>query len=134
MVRGSWATTLAVFIDELLIVIVLSTIVVYVIMMFHSMPLIMIEVLVLLTIAIILIVIIIYKVLKTYKFKPRVGAEAIVGAEGVVVEDLAPKGIVMVDGELWTAETMNGNNIPKGVEIVVVDVKGLTLKVKRKGE
>ena len=62
--------------------------------------------------------------------KPSTGAEALIGREARVVEDLTPKGIVKLDGELWRAECING--IAKaGERVRVVKVEGTKLLVER---
>jgi membrane-bound ClpP family serine protease len=52
----------------------------------------------------------------------------LVGARGRAVDRLAPGGHVKIAGELWRAET-TGGEIESGVEIVVREVRGLTLRV-----
>ena len=53
----------------------------------------------------------------------------VVGQPGKVVSPLEPRGTVRVNGERWTAESLSGQPIPEGVEVVVIDRDGLTLKV-----
>jgi membrane-bound serine protease (ClpP class) len=54
---------------------------------------------------------------------------ALVGTTGVVSAELAPSGMVFVGGEEWGAVSDTGDAIEEGVEVVVTDVEGLTLKV-----
>ncbi|WP_297468603.1 NfeD family protein [Thermococcus sp.] len=62
--------------------------------------------------------------------KPSTGAEALIGREARVIEDLTPRGIVKLDGELWRAECVNG--IAKaGERVRVVEVEGTKLTVER---
>ena len=62
--------------------------------------------------------------------KPSTGAEALIGREARVIEDLTPRGIVKLDGELWRAECVNG--IAKaGERVRVVEVEGTKLLVER---
>ena len=62
----------------------------------------------------------------------KTGTEALIGKEGIVIEPiLIPDGgRVKVKGELWKADS--NENIEKDTLIVVTDVKGVTLKVRRK--
>ncbi|MBI3241527.1 MAG: nodulation protein NfeD [Chloroflexi bacterium] len=61
-----------------------------------------------------------------------VGVEALVGKEGEVRQPLAPGGTVQVGGELWSAETEDGQPIEAGQKVEVVAVKGLKLKVRKR--
>ena len=60
--------------------------------------------------------------------KPVVSPEAMVGCCGKATTSLAPDGYVQVNGELWQALS-TGPKIDAGEEIVVVDIKRLTLFV-----
>ena len=53
----------------------------------------------------------------------------VVGQAGKVVAPLEPRGTVRVNGESWTAESLSGQPIAEGAEIIVMEVEGLTLKV-----
>jgi membrane-bound serine protease (ClpP class) len=62
----------------------------------------------------------------------KVGVEALVGREGIVLSDLGPsdlglRGQVKVDGEIWQARCDAGCD--SGSRIVVREVDGLTLVV-----
>ena len=57
----------------------------------------------------------------------------LVGQVGKVVSSLEPRGTVRVNGESWSAESLSGQPIAEGVEIVVMEVDGLTLKVSEAG-
>ncbi|MBA7642385.1 hypothetical protein ES703_50078 [subsurface metagenome] len=61
--------------------------------------------------------------------KPTASLEAMVGCSGEAATPLAPKGYVQVKGELWRALSTE-RNIDKGEEVVVVEIKKLTLLVK----
>ena len=50
-----------------------------------------------------------------------------IGLEGIVVEPLTPVGAIAVQGENWRARSVDDN-------VVIVELDGLTLKVKRKGD
>ena len=56
---------------------------------------------------------------------------SILGANGIATTDLAPTGMVQVEGEEWSAESDTGETIEKDAEVVVIQVEGLTLKVTR---
>ncbi len=72
-----------------------------------------------------------YLVRKVLRGKPRTGAEGLKGAKGTATTALAPKGTVSLGSELWRAVSVAGD-IPEGAEVLVVEVDGLTLKVKKK--
>lgn len=55
------------------------------------------------------------------------GAGAMLGAIGIAQEELAPRGQILVHGELWFAETMQA--IPAGAHVKVTGIRGLTLQV-----
>lgn len=62
-------------------------------------------------------------------------ATSIVGMRGVATERLAPSGYVQIRGELWRAETMEGDSpIEKGERIRVMEIRGLTLLVQPEDE
>lgn len=63
--------------------------------------------------------------------KASVGLEAMVGKQGVTVSDLWPEGQVKVAGELWRARCEGG--CESGTDVVVRDVRGLTLVVEPSG-
>jgi len=63
--------------------------------------------------------------------KPKVvGMEAMIGQVGEATTDIAPKGMIRIKGELWTASSEE--RIGKGEKVVVVDIKGIELIVKRR--
>lgn len=55
--------------------------------------------------------------------------EGMIGRKGKVVNKLAPEGLVKIGGELWTAESENGE-IQPGVEVIVVKQDRLKLLVR----
>ena len=61
-----------------------------------------------------------------------VGLPTMVGSIGKVVRPLAPEGLVRIKGELWTAESGEGD-IVVGKEVTVVREEGLKLYVRRGG-
>jgi membrane-bound ClpP family serine protease len=60
--------------------------------------------------------------------KPVVSLQAMIGCRGRATTPIASDGYVRVEGELWRALS-TGPNIDKGSQIVVVEVKRLTLFV-----
>jgi len=56
---------------------------------------------------------------------------SVIGKEGVVIETCDPNGRVKVGAEIWNAESINGESIPKSDEITVRNIKNLTLLVER---
>ena len=62
--------------------------------------------------------------------KPVVGLTTMEGGSGKVVRPLNPEGMVMVEGELWEAKSVEGN-IAKGEEVIVVGQDGLKLTVRK---
>ncbi|MFA6433193.1 MAG: nodulation protein NfeD [Elusimicrobiales bacterium] len=57
------------------------------------------------------------------------GIESLVGKKGRTKSVLAPKGTVLVQGELWEAESVSGE-LPAGAEVSVVSVQGFRIKVR----
>jgi membrane-bound serine protease (ClpP class) len=70
--------------------------------------------------------------LRAQRRRPATGREALLGAVGEARSELAPQGVVFVQGELWTAESVDGR-IPEGARVRVVEVEGLRLKVRKEG-
>ena len=59
------------------------------------------------------------------------GAEGMVYKVGSVVRRLAPQGLVRVNGELWQAVSISGEEIEAGEKVEVLRLDGLTLHVDR---
>ncbi len=68
--------------------------------------------------------------LKALKSPPRMGREGLAGATGVVKKNLAPVGMVFVDGALWEAESGDGT-LAEGTRVTVESLKGRRLVVRR---
>ncbi|MDH5186116.1 MAG: nodulation protein NfeD [candidate division WOR-3 bacterium] len=62
--------------------------------------------------------------------KPITGKEGLVNEIGFAQTDLNPSGVVMVSGELWSAESGSGE-IKKNEKVKVVEVKGMNIKVEK---
>jgi len=68
--------------------------------------------------------------LKAYKRKPSTGSEGLLGMEGIAQTDINPEGKVFVHGENWDA--FSEQFITRGEKVIVLEVKGLKIKVKKK--
>ena len=68
-----------------------------------------------------------YRVTRFRRYPGR--TEALVGETGYTTTPLEPRGSVQMASELWSAVSDSGESIEQGVEVMVVDVDGLTLKV-----
>ena len=71
----------------------------------------------------------VYKVYKARKARPSTGRESLVGRLAYARTDIAPAGMVFVEGELWQAYTDDGP-ILSGSPVRVVAAEGLTLRVR----
>lgn len=56
---------------------------------------------------------------------------ALVGADGIVTGELAPRGVIRVESETWTAVSEDGNVIGVGERVKVSKVDGLIVTVSR---
>jgi len=57
------------------------------------------------------------------------GIESLTGKKGLAKGALTPKGTVLVEGELWEAESVSGD-VPDGAEVKVASVHGFKIKVR----
>ncbi len=69
--------------------------------------------------------------LKTYRKQIAAGREELIGKTGVVKTALAPKGLVLVEDERWTAVIDKGRAEPEE-EVIITRVDGLKLTVTKK--
>jgi membrane-bound serine protease (ClpP class) len=81
-------------------------------------------------IAIILFFIVIW-VIRAHQKHIAAGKEDLVGKTAVVEIALEPKGVVLVEGERWTAITDRGRVEPEE-EVIITKVEGLKLMVTKK--
>jgi membrane-bound serine protease (ClpP class) len=72
----------------------------------------------------------IYLALKAHQRKPVSGVEGLIGSTGIADTDIFEKGKVSIHGELWDA--VSEGPIPKGKEVLVVQIDGLRLLVKKR--
>jgi membrane-bound serine protease (ClpP class) len=70
--------------------------------------------------------------LRAQKRPPATGTHALIGRTGRVTQDLSPHGMVQVWGERWRAETVDGQAVPAGTEVEVVDISEMRLRVRPK--
>ncbi len=66
---------------------------------------------------------------KSLRAKAQTGSEALIGLSAEVVKELNPRGQVKIKGEIWTAESIDGEAILKGVNVEILKVEGNTLFV-----
>jgi membrane-bound serine protease (ClpP class) len=67
---------------------------------------------------------------KAYRRKPTTGSEGLLGLEGLAMTDINPEGKVFVHGENWDA--FSEQIITRGEKVIVLEVEGLKIKVKKK--
>jgi membrane-bound ClpP family serine protease len=72
----------------------------------------------------------IWRIVVTYRRQATTGREDIIGKKGLVKEVLNPEGMLLFQGELWTAVSESGI-IQPGEEVVITKVDGLKLIVKK---
>ena len=82
-------------------------------------------------VVVIIIVLVVWLTLRTYRLKVAAGREDLVGRTAVVDIALKPTGVVLVEGERWTATLDNGRAEPEE-EVIITKVAGLKLSVTRK--
>ena len=69
------------------------------------------------------------KAVKVHRGKPVSGREGMLGEKGIADSDINTDGRVFVRGEYW--EAWSEETIERGERIVVIDVEGMMLKVKK---
>ena len=89
------------------------------------------ETIVIITLALIAFVILLS--IKAHRNRVAAGREDLVGRTAVVDITLEPKGVVLVEGERWTAISDTGNIKPEE-EVVITKVEGLKLRVSKNKE
>jgi len=68
---------------------------------------------------------------RALKKEPLLGLPAMLGSQGRVVRRLAPEGLIRIKGELWEAESIDGEIDTNG-EVLVVGQNGLKLVVRKR--
>jgi len=79
-------------------------------------------------IVIIIIALVAFLTVRTYRYKVAAGREDLVGRTAVVEVTLDPRGVVLVEGERWTATLDKGRADPEE-EVIITKVAGLKLFV-----
>jgi membrane-bound serine protease (ClpP class) len=85
----------------------------------------------LLILIVIFLVYVVIWVVRAHQRKVEAGREELIGRTATVETALAPKGIVLVEGERWTAVIDKGRAEPDE-EIIITKVDGLKLTVTKK--
>jgi len=75
--------------------------------------------------------IVVYKVAEARRMKVKAGPEQLIGKPGIAISELAPRGEVKIEGQIWRAETL-GERVKQGESVEVVSREGLILRVKPK--
>ena len=70
-------------------------------------------------------------VIRSQRRRPATGKEGLIGQTALTLMELDPTGMVLVEGERWTART-DGARIEANEEVVVTKVEGLKLWVTKK--
>lgn len=68
------------------------------------------------------------KVIAALRQKPKIGRDALIGEEAIALTNIKKKGKVSLRGEIWNAM---GTDIKKGDKVIIEEVKGLKLFVKK---
>ena len=80
------------------------------------------------------LIIVVRAVYKAHRAQPVTGMDGIIGETGVSSSVLTPVGQVKIYGEIWSAESVDGNRINKNKKVRIESIEGLTLKVKEISE
>jgi membrane-bound serine protease (ClpP class) len=72
-------------------------------------------------------------IIRIRRMPAKMGLETVVGRTVVARSALTPQGFVFMDGENWQAEAEDGN-IQPGERVIVTQIRGLRLKVRKKLE
>ncbi len=76
------------------------------------------------------VIFVMVNILRIRRMPAKTGMETLLGRTAVARSPLEPTGFVFIDGEYWRAESVDGN-IQPGEKVVVTEVAGLKLKVRR---
>ena len=85
----------------------------------------------LIVLVIVFLVFVVIWVVRAHQRKVEAGREELIGRTATVEVALAPKGIVLVEGERWTAVIDKGHAEPNE-EVIITKVDGLQLTVTKK--
>jgi membrane-bound ClpP family serine protease len=78
-----------------------------------------------------LIVFVVQRAVLAHRRRIAAGREELVGRTAEVDVALEPKGVVLVEGERWTAISEKGR-VARGEEVIITKVDGLKLYVRKK--
>jgi membrane-bound ClpP family serine protease len=81
----------------------------------------------------VLVLTVFVNIMRIRRMPAKMGLETVVGRTVVARSALTPQGFVFMDGENWQAEAEDGNVQP-GEKVIVTQIRGLRLKVRRKPE
>ncbi|OGO01546.1 MAG: hypothetical protein A2Y90_04285 [Chloroflexi bacterium RBG_13_52_12] len=82
-------------------------------------------------VVVVILVFVVLWVIRAHQRKIGAGKEELIGRAAVVETTLNPKGIVLIEGEHWTAVIDTGTAEPEE-EVIITKVDGLKLMVTRK--
>ncbi|MFC1967234.1 NfeD family protein [Chloroflexota bacterium] len=82
-------------------------------------------------IILVILVLVVWLSVRAHQRQIAVGKEDLVGQTAVVNVTLEPRGVVLIEGERWTAISDSGNIEPEN-EVIVTRVEGLKLYVTKK--
>ncbi len=82
-------------------------------------------------VVVVFLVFVVIWVVHAHQRKVGAGKEELIGKKAVVKVALNPKGIVLVEGELWAAVIDEGSVAPEN-EVIITGVDGLKLTVTKK--
>ncbi len=88
-------------------------------------------ILIIIAIAIALLALVINRGIRAHRKQIAAGWEDLIGKTAVVEIALEPKGIVLIEGERWTAIIDKGQ-AEAGEEVIINKVEGLKLRVTKK--
>ena len=75
-----------------------------------------------------------YTIVRSRREQSELGVAGLVGQLAEVVTDLAPRGTVRLENQLWTAVAEGSDHIAAGEKVEVVKVDGIILTVSRPEE
>jgi membrane-bound serine protease (ClpP class) len=81
----------------------------------------------------VMVLFVLVNILRIRSMPALLGVESAVGKSAVARSVLDPTGYVFIDGEYWAAESEDGT-VQAGEHVVVTEVQGLKMKVKRQPE
>ena len=80
---------------------------------------------------VIILVFVVYWSIRAHQKQVSAGREDLIGKMAVVELALEPRGVVLVEGERWTAISESGRAEPEE-EVIITKVEGLRLRVTKK--